>query len=202
MEKLLRIEANELFWLEVSSLPTSISTDSDFTYRFLRPEEVAKIAMDPANQLAVEFADRAFSGRDLCFVASHGDRVASYSWYAPGSIEGRHHVGVAMSYPNDVAYMYNAFTHPDHRGRGLYGHGVALAAKALQDRGVQRLITSVNRSNFASLRSCRRMGFKSLGQMWTFGHGQRRWAIVPSAAKNLGIQFGRTAIVSNRSAAN
>ena len=94
-----------------------------------------------------------------------------------------------MSYPAEFAYMYNAFTHPAYRGRRLFGTGVTIAAKELAEKGVTKLITNVNSSNFASLQSCRRMGFIPLGQIWAFGRGPKRFAKTPRAARRLGISF-------------
>jgi hypothetical protein len=126
-QKLLRLEVNEMLWLEATALPSSIEVNSDFDFRFLTADEVAYFASDSANDLDAALADRISSGHDLCFAAiAKNGQLASYSWYALGSIEAEHHLGVAMSLPADVAYMYKAFTHPDFRGRRLYGTIVAM----------------------------------------------------------------------------
>jgi hypothetical protein len=104
-----------------------------------------------------------------------------------------------MSFPADMAYMYKAFTHPDYRGKALYGIGVTKALEALASRGVTRLVTSINRANFDSRSGCRKIGFKSLGNLWTLGTGSRRIAWPPQAARQLGIQFGSRATVAERS---
>jgi L-amino acid N-acyltransferase YncA len=86
--------------------------------------------------------------------------------------------------------MYNAYTHPDYRGHRLFGDGVSLAARSLVEAGTKKIVTTVVSSNFASLRSCRRMGFVSLGKMRTTGRKERKLVRTPAAALNLGIQFG------------
>jgi hypothetical protein len=200
-EKLLKLEVSKLIVLNAADLPPAIPLDPEFTFRFLTPGEVAQFAVDPRNQLDPAFADRASGNFDFCFAALHHAQptenesktnkcqLASYSWYALNSIEGRHHVGVPMSLPADMAYMYNAFTQPEFRGRRLYGAGIALALKALAERGITRLVTSINTSNFSSLASCRRLGFRELGRLYTFGRGEHRRAMIPRAAKQLGIKF-------------
>ena len=45
-----------------------------------------------------------------------------------------------MSLPTDFAYMYNAFTHPECRGRRLFSTGVALASKTLAGQGVSKVV--------------------------------------------------------------
>jgi RimJ/RimL family protein N-acetyltransferase len=94
-----------------------------------------------------------------------------------------------MSLPANAAYMYKAFTHPDYRGRRLYGVGMALALKALAERGITKLVTTVHTNNFASLSSCRRLGYQRIGRFWTLGRGHRRWAIKPRTVQRLGICF-------------
>jgi ribosomal protein S18 acetylase RimI-like enzyme len=137
-----------------------------------------------------DFIDRATRRGDLCFGVFHSEQLVSYSWYARNFIEAEDHVGVSMSFPSDTCYMFNAFTDPEFRGRQLFSLGVALASKELASAGVAKMITTVNRSNFASLRSCRRLGFAVLGKIWTVGRGTRRIALTPSAAGDLGIRFG------------
>jgi hypothetical protein len=190
-EKILRLEVSELLWLDVAALPPSIEIDPEFTFRFLSASEIARFASDPIHNLAHDFVDRAACRNDLCLAAFHGDRLASYSWYARNSVDGQDHVGVPMSYPTDVVYMFNAYTHPEYRGRGLFCLGVAIAAKELAEQGVTKVITTINSTNFASLRSCHRLGFVSLGRIWTVGRGTRRLARTPSAAKRLNISFAR-----------
>ncbi len=198
-QKLLRLEVNEMLWLDAGCLPASIESDPEFQFRFLTAKEVSGFAADPKNDLDASFAVRATRGLDLCFAAiASGGQLASYSWYASGSIEPEHHLGVAMSLPTDVAYMYKAFTHPDYRGRRLYAATVALALKNLAHRGVTKLVTTIEWTNFASLRGCRRLGFQELGRLSTIGPTRHRIAFTSRAAKSRGICFGSSATVPQR----
>ncbi len=203
LEKTLQLEVCELSWLDKNRQSSSVANDrrlkSGFAGRFLTSFEIASFAIDPANDLSVDFASRPTAGLDYCFGIVDRERLASYSWYAVRSIEGEHHVGVPMSFPANMAYMYKAFTHPDYRGKALYGIGVTKALEGLASRGVTRLVTSVNRVNFASRAGCHKIGFQSLGNLWTLGTAARRIAWVPHAARQLGIQFGSRATVADRS---
>ncbi len=203
LEKTIQLEVSELSWLDENQRSNSAAShprlSSEFACRFLTSVEIASFGIDPANDLSVDFASRPTAGLDYCFGIVNRERLASYSWYALRSIEGEHHVGVPMSFPANTAYMYKAFTHPDYRGKALYGIGVTKALHALASRGVTRLVTSINRVNFASRAGCHRIGFKSLGNLWTLGTGARRIAWTPRAARQLGIQFGSRATVADRS---
>jgi L-amino acid N-acyltransferase YncA len=87
--------------------------------------------------------------------------------------------------------MFNAFTQSEFRGRGLFNLGVALASRELAAKGISRVIATINRSNFPSLHSCRRLGFVGVGKIWTLGQGARRLARTPPAASKLGIRFNQ-----------
>ena len=201
LEKTVQLQVNNLSCLDQKQGTAAAyfsGLNSEFVCRFLTPVEIAAFGMDPTNDLAVDFASRMSAGLDYCFGIVDRQRLAAYSWYALRSIEGVHHVGVPMSFPANMAYMYNAFTHPDYRGKALYGIGVSRALEALASWGITRLVTSINRVNFASLGGCRKIGFKSLGNLWTLGTGTRRIAWTPRAARELGIQFGSHATVADR----
>ncbi len=198
-QKLLRLEVNEMLWLAAESLPSAVPADPDFAFHFLTPNQLAYFSRTPTNDVDEVFALCVGSGHDFCFaaVAKTGE-LASYSWYAVGSIEAEHHLGVAMSLPPGVAYMYKAFTHPNFRGKRLYGATVALAFQALAAKGVRNLVTTVEWTNFSSLRSCRRLGFQPLGRLATIGPLNHRIALTPQSARVRGIRFGRSAEVHRR----
>jgi GNAT superfamily N-acetyltransferase len=163
-------------------------SDACCTMRFLTPAEVRRFAADPINHLSPEFGERADRGLDLCFAAIHGDQLASYGWYALHSIEAEHSAGTPVGLPADMAYMYNGFTHPDYRGRGLDGACMGGALSELRDRGVSRLIAFVYWSNSASLSSCERLGYRRLGLLAVGPNG--RPVRVPPHARRQGVLFG------------
>ncbi len=204
-QRLCGLQVHDVLWLEVSSLPNATPINSALglpvEFRFLTPTEVAAFALDPANDLDETMAERAAGGLDLCFAAISGGRLASYSWFALGSIEPAHFCGIGLSYPADMAYHYKGFTHPDFRGHRLYGAAVVRALNQLGDRcGVTRLICGVHWLNDASLKGSKRMGYRSLGRMLTTERDQVRLVHAPSAALKLGVRFGTGAEESSRSA--
>ena len=143
---------------------TSAESPDGFTARFLTPGEVAAFAADPANDLDPDAAARARRG-DRCFGVLDGDALAASGWYALEVAEPRHCFGFGMRLPADAAYMYKGFTHPDYRGRRLHGYVMSLALRGLADEGVVRLVSTVDWTNAASLRSCWRLGYESLGRV-------------------------------------
>lgn len=190
--KLLGLEVTHVVWLDAADVHQTPDAAPDFTFRFLTPEEVEQFAQDPATELS-DMIERARSGHDLCFAALASDgRLAAYGWYALDCIEAEHCAGVAMSYPADVAYMYKGLTLPDFRGKRLHGLIMGLALLALGERGVTKLVSTVDWCNWASLRSCARLGYADLGRFVTLGR-HHHLVRFPRAAADRGVRFGKHA---------
>lgn len=198
-KRLVNLSIVNVVRLESQHLAKIQAADPDFTFRFLSPSEVAQFATEPRNDLPAEFAERAAAGCDLCFAALSGDRLAAYGWYALGSIEPQHCDNLGMSFPAHMAYMYKGFTHTDFRGKRLHGLVMGLALKELASRGVTELISTVDWTNWPSLKSCYRLGYSDLGRIVRIGPSCCPIVFAPRAAKRLGVKFGRRADLSGRS---
>jgi hypothetical protein len=194
LHKVLHLSVFTVVWLEIKSLAEMAPADPKFEFRFLTADEVARFSQDPAYYIEPVLAERVRNGREVCYAALCGDRLAAFGFYALHYIEPQHASGVAMSFPPGVAFMTFGLTHPDFRGARLHGLIMAGALKALGDRGVARFASLVARSNLASLKSCYRLGWISLGNMTIIGGKRRSIGVYPNAAKQLGIRFGRKAL--------
>jgi ribosomal protein S18 acetylase RimI-like enzyme len=165
--------------------------------RFLGREELRRFAADPANELGPDFVASA-APHHLCFGALAGDRLAAYGWYALGAIGAEHTFGLALSYPDDMAYMYKGFTHPAYRGARLHGVLMAQALRHLAERGIRTLVSLVDWTNTASLRSCERIGYVRLGRLARIQLRGYEFLRVPHRATRLGIRFGAAAQPATR----
>jgi RimJ/RimL family protein N-acetyltransferase len=196
--RLVNLGVSEVVWLELADIKLAGDPPEGFEFRWLTPDEVLSFVGEE-NELSKHHAERVAAGHDLCFAALHDGRLAGYGWYALGSIEAVHCDNTALSFPSDVAYMYKGFTHPDFRGLRLHGFAMRLALEALAaERGVTKLVSTVGWLNFASLKSCDRLGYRRLGRMTKIGWGAISTGYYPAAAKQLGVRFGRRADLSNR----
>ncbi len=166
------------------------AADTCVEMRFLSPDDVRRFARRPVNGLSDTFARRLERGLDRCYAAIHGDRLASYGWYAFHSVEPEHSAGAALAFPADMAYLYKGFTHPDFRGRRLYGATMGAALRALGERGVTRLLAFVYWSNRAALNASDRLGYRNLGMLAVGPKGPVR---VPPHARRYGVRFGAEA---------
>jgi len=195
LQKLFRVSIFTVVWLEVKSLVALAAPDPQFEFRFLTAEEVEKYSRDPVYIIEPVLAERIRNGRQVCFAALTGGRLAAFGFYALHYVEPQHASGVAMSFPPDVAFMTFGLTHPDFRGARLHGLIMSGALKALGDRGITKVASLVARSNLASLKSCYRLGYSSLGNMKIIGGKNHSIGVYPRAAKQLGIRFGRNATI-------
>jgi hypothetical protein len=193
LHKVFRTSVHVVVWLTVDSLSALAAPDPKFTFRFLTAEEVAHYAKDPTFFLDSTLADRVRDGRDFCFAALCGDRLAAFGCYMLEANGPEHAAGAAMSYPSDVAYMSFGYTHPDFRGARLHGHIMALPLKELVKRGVTKFVSLVGWTNIGSLKSCYRLGWINVGRMVTIGGRKHAVGFYPKGAKQLGVRFGRQA---------
>ncbi|MCI0332513.1 MAG: hypothetical protein L0228_04745 [Planctomycetes bacterium] len=194
LHKVFAVSIFTVVWLEVKSLAQMPAPDPQFEFRFLTADEVTKYAEDPTYYLEPVMAERVRKGREVCFAALCGNRLAAFGFYALNYIEPQHASGVAMSFPPHVAFMTYGLTHPDFRGARLHGLIMGRALQELGQRGITEFASLVARSNLASLKSCYRLGYISLGNMTIVGGKKRSIGVYPNAAKELGIRFGRNAM--------
>jgi RimJ/RimL family protein N-acetyltransferase len=211
--KLLYRVAQRCLLLNVTHLVTmSLDEPSDndpadgIEFRPLSRNEFSAFVERSDLKLDLSLADRIAPPMDTCFGAVEDDRLIAYFWLATDSIEAIHNSqgseesGVALSFPADTVYTYNAFVHPDHRGAGLYTQLVhAGCAWAHETLGMDRLISTVDWTNFSAMRSCRRQGRRSIGLIWRIGLFGRLFTIVPRNAKAYGVKCGKAAVVTSRS---
>jgi hypothetical protein len=193
LHKVLRTSVHVVVWLNVESLAAVAAPDPKFTFRFLTADEVAHYSQDAIFFMDPLLADRVRGGRDLCFAALDGERLAAFGCYMLEANGPEQAAGAAMSYPADVAYMAYGFTHPDYRGARLHAHIMAMPLRELTKRGVTKLVSLVNWTNVASLKSCERLGWINLGRMVTIGGRKYAFGFYPAAAKERGVRFGRKA---------
>lgn len=114
-------------------------------------EEVAK-ALDHS------LAKRRFERGEVCFAALHEGKIVSYCWMAQGKI-GIEELDLAVSTLPDEVYLYDAFTLPPWRGRGLYPVILREMLLYAGRNGFSRALIFVAAGNTASRRGVLKAGF-------------------------------------------
>ncbi len=173
--RLMSAEIAQVLQLDLAAMRAPKPPALDLDYRFLSADEVRAAAADPAHDLDATMAERLRSGRDFCYGAFHGNRLASYSWYALDSIEPEHGFGAGLTFPLDTVYLYKAYTLPAYRGRQVHGAALQRAARFFQQHGITQLIAIVEFGNWASLRSHEKLGCRPVGRLLRVGRRSLGW---------------------------
>lgn len=153
--------------------------------RMLEAEAMRRYVADPANLLTEDFIDEAADKGDRCYVLLDGDSLMTYGWYSTRPTRLTEVPGHAvLHFDPSYAYMYNGFTRPEYRGRRLHAIGMSAALMECARTGLQGLVSYVVSSNFASLKSCERMGYATFGHLVMLKVGARYvWRASPGCKK-------------------
>ncbi len=173
------------------TLPVDKITDSGplpdgFEARWLTPEEALEFSQDPGNDLALEFVEN-IKSNNRCFGILTQGRLAAYGWYSLNQIEPEYFFQTGMHLPPNLVYMHKGFTHPDFRGQRLHAKGMQQALQSLSKEGVKAIISTVDWTNFASLKSCDRLGYQRLGRLMKCTLLGRTFSRFPASAVQIGI---------------
>jgi hypothetical protein len=134
---------------------------SGFRGHFATADELARWQGEARHQLDPEFLQQALAREDRCFAITYGQTLASYGWYSqrPTAIS----TDLILHFNPAWVYMFKGYTLPEYRGMRLHAIGMAHALDAHVREGARGILSYVESNNFASLRSCYRMGYEPLG---------------------------------------
>ncbi len=148
--------------------PEFVKCNENYQGGFLDPDTLREFAKHPEYELSQSFLDRAFEKGDECYGFLDGDVLAAYGWYSNKPTE-TNWPGLVVLFDNRYVYMYKGFTHADHRGERLHAVGMTRALAAYLARGYKGIVSYVEWNNFASLKSCYRMGYTDFGKIYAAG---------------------------------
>ena len=98
------------------------------------------------------------SDTTVCYAVRLDGGLVHTSWVTTGCAWTRE-VGASFCVSPPDAYVYESFTHPGARGKGIYPFALGGICKRLADRGVEVLWVAVESANVASLRAVAKAGF-------------------------------------------
>jgi len=165
---------NAFFRFQVLEILTIVPDDLDGSYLdlpaeyssdFLTSEQLYQHARaDSSLELSESFLREAIRKGDACYAIFHDRVLASYGWYSnqPTEIDSE----LTFSFDPDFIYMYKGLTRPEFRGKRLHAIGMSRALLAKVEEGSKGIISYVERTNFASLKSCYRMGYRRAGSIY------------------------------------
>jgi GNAT superfamily N-acetyltransferase len=113
---------------------------------------------------APDGATERFARGERCFGIWLDGRLVSTRWLATGTA----HIGyltreVALA-PGEV-YIYETYTEPGHRGRGISGVAGAIVSAALAAEGVRRIVGVLEPENEQGLRANKKAGYRIVGRI-------------------------------------
>jgi RimJ/RimL family protein N-acetyltransferase len=152
---------------------------SGFELREARPEEGPAYARDVGTD-----SPRTFRGRltenTRCFVVVHEGRFVHATWMTARAAWTREIRRYVLP-PAGDAYVYESFTHPSVRGRGVYPFALKGIAAALSRRGLRRVWVAVEKHNPPSLKAVEKAGF---APEWEISYRRRLGTLKLETAPN------------------
>lgn len=113
-------------------------------------------------------SERSFKARlspsTSCFVVESEDRLLHASWVTTSGAWTRE-LRAYLCPPPGTAYIYESFTRPDARGRGLYPFALRRIASHSAGRGLETLWVAIEAGNPSSLRAVAKAGFRGVSQL-------------------------------------
>jgi hypothetical protein len=142
--------------------------------RFATHDELSAAMAVPeiAEEMTGDFIEQALARGDECFGIFDGPQLVSLGWYS--NQPTRLSEALTLHFDRAWMYMYKGYTLRSHRGKRLHGIGMTNALYAYTRRGSRGLISYVRSTNFQSLRSTERMGYRIFGAIYIAG--RRTWA--------------------------
>ncbi|HEX2295289.1 MAG TPA: GNAT family N-acetyltransferase [Actinomycetota bacterium] len=113
---------------------------------------------------------RRLTATTRCFFVEGGDGLLHASWVTTGAAWTREIDAYVVPPPGD-AYVYESFTRPEARGRGVYPFALLGICEWAAGAGVTTVWVAVEAGNAPSLKAIRKAGFERVYEM-RFG---RRW---------------------------
>ena len=147
-----------------------MTCDGAYKGRFLDPATLWSLSAFPEYELDPAFLTAALAKGDECYGfltggELTGGELAAYGWYSRGNT-AVDIPDVELAFDQRFVYMYKGFTLKKHRGQRLHAVGMTRALDAYLARGFAGVVSYVEWSNFDSLKSCYRMGYRSFGNIY------------------------------------
>lgn len=131
----------------------------DLTFRLATFGDAALYATEIGTDSAATFRAR-LSDTTWCCLVLAGDRIAHASWVTTRAAWTAE-LGRVVTPPPGSAYVYESFTAPDLRGRGIYPFALCRICSELATRGITRAWIGVDAANAPSVRAITKAGFES-----------------------------------------
>lgn len=164
-----------------------LKIDPKFEHGFAEIGSLMKYSLNKENELPQDFVQAATDKGDECYAITDNGNLASYGWYShkPTIVD----LGQLFCFNPSYVYMYKGYTKKDYRGQRLHAVGMSFALKHYLDNGLNGIASCVESTNFESLKSCWRMGYKKVGTVYTLKIFGKVFNYSTRSCKEYGIYF-------------
>jgi hypothetical protein len=195
-----RLGVIDVTWL--LHLPAPVGDDSQnppgYTIRTVTAGQLAELRRDERVDPQVgDVRDLEKDGRVLVGAFS-GPRLVAFAWFASRFVAGcdnysrAMHLGTSIDLPDGVAFVYNAWTDPEHRGRRLM-RSILSWAIAHSVGGGKSLATMIDWTNQPSRRAFEKLGMRRVGLVVRLGRGPFQISLLPRGARRVGLRVATDA---------
>ena len=113
----------------------------------------------------------------IVFTCADDDRLLHYSWLIPCTEEAGSEFGHRYAFAEPSALLWNGYTHPSARGRGLHQASIRARARYVAAHELASgIVTGVRSDNGPSRHNIEKLGFEYVGSAWLkqrFGKSER-----------------------------
>jgi hypothetical protein len=140
--------------------PGANDGDSSLEHRWLDRDDVVHLAALTGDGVP-ELLARLDRG-ERCFGSLRGGRLVASRWVATGAVEA-HYLRLGVRLPAGDAWVFDSWTDPLERGRGVAAEASAELGRALAVNGTTRLVAIVMPGNRPGKTAVVRSGYRELG---------------------------------------
>ena len=145
------------------------SERADMVVKRATPEDASIYERDIGTDSRSTFRAR-LSESTTCYLVMVDDRAVHATWCTTAGARTRE-IEALLIPPAGDAYVYESYTRPEVRGRGVYPYALGQIAADLSRHAVRHVWVAVEGSNAASLRAVAKAGFEP---RFAIGY-RRRW---------------------------
>ena len=113
---------------------------------------------------------------ERCFGSLRDGRVVASRWATHGEVDADY-LRIGLRLPDGDAWIFDSWTDPRERGRGVAGEASAALGAALAAEGTTRFVVIVMNGNRSGHAAVLRSGYRRLGTITTIRTSPRRQAV-------------------------
>lgn len=173
--------------------PDICPTTSGLTFRAAQFSDAEGYARDIGTDSRATFRTR-LTDTTSCYLVLAGDRIVHASWVTTSSAWTAE-LRAYVTPPDGSAYVYESFTGPQVRGRGIYPMTLRCICAELNSRGIARVYIGVDAANRPSLRAITKASFEPI---FSIGYASRFGRLEVGAPEGPGAELAHELLAPRR----